>query len=323
MNRKTLQSTLLFFMTTALVAGSLAAATDATGTWTWERSFGDNQMDYTLVITGDKPDALVGTFAVKRNGELRDPVKIENVSLDGNKLTFSVTRSRNDREFTVNYDGTIEKDEINGHAKAQFNGQEREFEWVATRSAVVAGNGEPTWTSLYDGKTLEGWERVGNENSKWVVEDGAMTASGPASMLVNTSGPYKNFRYRAEVKISDGGNSGLYFRTARKPGFLDGYEAQIDSTHTDPIRTGSLYGMCHVYKQHVKPDTWFSYELEVRDDVWRGRKTTRIKISIDGNELYEYLDFEQTFKSGHFAFQHHDPKSIVHIRKVEVMPLAD
>lgn len=182
---------------------------------------------------------------------------------------------------------------------------------------------EPKWISLFDGKTLNGWEKVGNEASKWEVQDGAINGSGVPSMLVCTTGPYKNFKYRAEIKINDRGNSGLYFRTTRKPGFTDGYEAQIDSTHTDPIRTGSLYGFCHVYKQLVKPDTWFVYELEVRDDVWRGRKMTRIKITVDGNELYEHLDFGLTFKEGHFAFQQHDPGSKVAIRKVEVLPLAD
>ncbi len=156
---------------------------------------------------------------------------------------------------------------------------------------------DAAWTSLFDGKTLDGWEKVGKAESVWEVKDGAISGSGPASMLVNTSGPYKNFRYRAEIKINDGGNSGLYFRTTAKPGFTDGYEAQIDSTHTDPIRTGSIYGMCHVYKQHVKPDTWFTYDIEVRDDVWRGREMTRIKVAIDGNELYEYLDFALTFKA--------------------------
>jgi hypothetical protein len=187
--------------------------------------------------------------------------------------------------------------------------------------AMDAKAEDEKWVSLFDGKTMEGWERVGKEESKWEVKDGALSGSGPASMLVCTQGPYKNFRYRAEVKISDGGNSGLYFRTTRKPGFSDGYEAQIDSTHTDPIRTGSLYGFCHIYKRLVEPDTWFTYEIEVRDDVWRGREMTRIKITVDGNELYEHLDFAQTFKEGHFAFQHHDPGSIVAIRKVEVLEL--
>ncbi len=181
---------------------------------------------------------------------------------------------------------------------------------------------EKQWVALFDGKTLDGWEKVGkNDTSVWEVKDGALAGSGPASMLVCTKGPYKNFRYRAEVRINDKGNSGLYFRTTRTPGFSDGYEAQIDSTHTDPIRTGSLYGMCHVYKDLVKPDTWFKYELEVRDDVWRGREMTRIKITIDGNELFEFLDFEKTFKEGHFAFQQHDPGSKVSIRKIEVQEL--
>jgi hypothetical protein len=182
---------------------------------------------------------------------------------------------------------------------------------------------EEKWITLFDGKTLDGWEKVGQEKSNWEVKDGAIVGTGQPSMLVCTKGPYKNFRYRAEIQINDKGNSGLYFRTSRKPGFLDGYEAQIDSTHSDPIRTGSLYGFSHVYKQLVKPDTWFVYELEVRDDVWRGREMVRIKITVDGNELYEYLDFAKTFKSGHFAFQQHDPGSKVSIRKVEVMPLKD
>lgn len=188
-------------------------------------------------------------------------------------------------------------------------------------AGVNASAADAEWVSLFDGKTLDGWEKVGKEDSVWEVKDGAICGSGQASMLVNTTGSFKNFRYRAEIKINDKGNSGLYFRTTERPGFSDGYEAQIDSTHTDPIRTGSIYGMCHVYKEHVKPDTWFTYDIEVRDDVWRGREMTRIKITIDGNELYEYLDFEKTFKEGHFAFQQHDPGSKVSIRKVQVQPL--
>jgi len=187
--------------------------------------------------------------------------------------------------------------------------------------ASPAVQAEEKWVALFDGKSLDGWEKVGNDKSVWEVKDGEIQGSGQASMLVNTTGPYKNFRYKAEIKINDKGNSGLYFRTTRKPGFTDGYEAQIDSTHRDPIRTGSLYGMCHVYKRLVEPDAWFTYEIAVVDDVWRGKPVTKIKITVNGDELYEYFDFEKTFKEGHFAFQQHDPGSKVSIRKVEVMEL--
>ncbi|MBM4077697.1 MAG: DUF1080 domain-containing protein, partial [Planctomycetes bacterium] len=157
---------------------------------------------------------------------------------------------------------------------------------------VCVGHAEETssdgYVSLFDGKSLEGWEKVGKEESVWEVKDGAICGSGPQSMLVCTKGPYKNFRYRAEIKINDKGNSGMYFRTTRKPTFSDGYEAQIDSTHNDPIRTGSLYNYCHVYKRLVEPDTWFKYEIEVRDHVWRGKPVTKIKVIVNGDELYDY-----------------------------------
>lgn len=194
---------------------------------------------------------------------------------------------------------------------------------VASQLACHAKAADDQWVSLFDGKSLDGWDKVGEAKSVWEVKDGVLTGSGPASMLVSTKGPYRNFRYRAECKISDGGNSGLYFRCPRKPTFSDGYEAQIDSTHTDPIRTGSLYGMCHVFKRLVEPDTWFTYEVDVLDDNWRGKRVTRMKVIVNGDELYEYLDFTRTWKEGYFAFQHHDPGSKVSIRKVELIDLGD
>jgi len=165
--------------------------------------------------------------------------------------------------------------------------------WLAALAVLLqltvtgAVQAQDKWVSLFDGKTLDGWEKVGSDKSNWAVADGAIQGSGDPSMLVCTKGPYRNFRYRAEIKINDKGNSGLYFRTTRKPG------------------------------------AWFTYDLEVRDDIWRGRPMTRIRVTVDGNELYEYLDFDLTFKEGHFAFQQHDPGSRVSIRKVEVMELPE
>ncbi|MGN6547768.1 MAG: 3-keto-disaccharide hydrolase, partial [Aureliella sp.] len=91
------------------------------------------------------------------------------------------------------------------------NSMPRLFSGLALALVVLAGSTscaqEGKWTSLFDGKSLDGWEKVGKEDSKWEVKDGAIQGSGQASMLVNTSGPYKNFRYRAEIKINDKGNS--------------------------------------------------------------------------------------------------------------------
>jgi 3-keto-disaccharide hydrolase len=191
---------------------------------------------------------------------------------------------------------------------------------------VKSTGSQENWVSLFDGSTLSGWTMIvlrPGEQSKWEVVDGALVGTGQASMLFSPRGDYKNFRCRAEIKINDRGNSGMYFRTAKKASFGDGYEAQIDSTHSDPIRTGSIYGMVHIFKQLVPPDTWFTYELEVVDKIRRGKAVPSIKVTVNNEVLYEFLDFSSTFKQGHFALQQHDPGSKVQIRKFEVMELPE
>jgi len=48
----------------------------------------------------------------------------------------------------------------------------------------------------FDGKTMDGWEKVGKKDSHWEVKDGALHGSGTQSMLVYSKSAYKNFRYR-------------------------------------------------------------------------------------------------------------------------------
>ena len=51
----------------------------------------------------------------------------------------------------------------------------------------------------------------------------------------------QNCEFKAEVKINHGGNSGMYFRAKFGPEWPAGYEAQVNNTHSDWRRTGSLY----------------------------------------------------------------------------------
>ena len=205
----------------------------------------------------------------------------------------------------------------------------KSYQWarVGLCSLVVAGMTAcgakaEDWVSLFDGKTLSGWTQGGGQGkSHWEVKNGSIVGSGSASMLYSPK-KYKNFKYRAEVKINDKGNSGLYFRCPSPNGsFSEGYEAQIDSTHADPIRTGSIYGFVHVYKAPVPPDTWFTYELEVVDKDWRGIVMPHITVKVNGEVLFMYMDRTKAWKEGHFAFQQHDPGSRVEIRKIEVVEL--
>jgi hypothetical protein len=192
----------------------------------------------------------------------------------------------------------------------------------AVGCSAATATAEDEWVSLFDGTTLSGWTMAGSDKSKWEVVDGAIVGSGNASMLYSPRGDYTNFKFRAEVKISDGGNSGLYFRSPTADGdFSKGYEAQIDSTHKDPIRTGSIYGFLHIYEQLVPPDTWFTYEIECQDKEWRGLTVPHIKVSVNGKLLFMFIERTKAWDKGYFAFQQHDPGSKVQIRKIEVQEL--
>ena len=175
------------------------------------------------------------------------------------------------------------------------------------------------FVQIFNGKDLDGWEafdRNGKQDDfskNWVVKDGVIQGMGPASHLFVPKGNYKDFIYRAEVKIADKANSGMYFRTAKGPGFPKGYEAQVNSTHTDPLRTGTLYNFVPVTKDLVAPDTWFTQEIEAVGN--------HIVIRVNGEKVVDFTDPKNTFKEGFFAFQQHDPGSKVQIRKVEVKEL--
>jgi hypothetical protein len=173
------------------------------------------------------------------------------------------------------------------------------------------------WVQLFNGKDLTGFKTHPKDKAKWKVKDGVIIGSGGVGHLYSERGDYKNFRYRVEAKINDGGNSGQYFRTQFGPGFPKGYEAQINSTHRDPVRTGSLYGFkdCLIKKQLHKPDEWFTQEVIARGNhiiiKVNGKTTVDTKIT-DKNRLY---------LQGHFAIQQHDPGSHVQVRKIEVKEL--
>jgi hypothetical protein len=209
-----------------------------------------------------------------------------------------------------------------------------------------------SWVQLFNGKDLTGWKMVPNPGNGisdltdkkvdgkvvafegtvrgkkiplWRVEDGVIIGGGPSTHLFSERGDYTDFHFRVEAKINDHGNSGQYFRTKFEPGFPLGYEAQINATHGDAVKTGSLYPDARTtlknYKDKItvmntaphKPDEWFTQEV-----IAVGPKIT---ILVNGKKTVEWEDPEYRYKEGHFALQAHDPGSVMSFRKVEVKEL--
>ncbi len=173
------------------------------------------------------------------------------------------------------------------------------------------------WVQLFNGKDLTGWKVYPSGTGQWKVENGILIGSGPASHLFSQRDDYENFVYRVEAKINDGGNSGQYFRTKFGPGFPKGYEAQINATHKDKIRTGSLYfpkvKEVLVFEQLHKPDEWFTQEVTAVGN--------HIIIKVNGKTTVDWKDPNNTYTKGHFALQQHDPGTVVQFRKIEVKEL--
>lgn len=128
------------------------AEVDPSGTWKWEREFNENKIDDTLRLKsgGNK---LSGTYkTVFENGPpgLSDPVKIDDGKIDGDKISFTVTRSFNDNEFTVAYSGKLAGDKITGNAEVDFGNGLREFDWNAKR-VVAASDVVGKWNVKFEG----------------------------------------------------------------------------------------------------------------------------------------------------------------------------
>jgi hypothetical protein len=178
--------------------------------------------------------------------------------------------------------------------------------------ALVVPAADGGWIRMFDGKTLDGW-KASERPDAWHVKDGAIVGDGDVSHLFWMTRECENCEFKADVKISDGGNSGMYFRTAFGPGFPKGYEAQVNSSHKDPKRTGSLYNFKNVYEQLVPPDTWFNQHIIVQGN--------HIVIKVNGKTAVDYTDEKNTYTKGYLAMQQHNKGSVVMYKNLQMKPL--
>jgi Domain of Unknown Function (DUF1080) len=98
-------------------------------------------------------------------------------------------------------------------------------------------------------------------------------------------------RIQGRYQINDGGNSGLFFRKGFGPHSAKGYEAQINSMHVDPKKTGSLYNFQNVYDRLVPPEAWFNQHIIANGN--------HIVIRVTSKTVVDFIDERNTFKKGY------------------------
>ncbi|WP_166823406.1 family 16 glycoside hydrolase [Thalassoroseus pseudoceratinae] len=91
----------------------------------------------------------------------------------------------------------------------QIQGPKSQLKILISRPLARLTKPESDFTSLFDGKTFDGWDHSGN----WVIEDGAFYRKSRGGSLTYTAATVPDdFELRFDWKVSQGCNSGVYYR---------------------------------------------------------------------------------------------------------------
>jgi len=169
----------------------------------------------------------------------------------------------------------------------------------ATETAELAPNTlspeeiEEGFVLLFDGETTTGWRGYGKDHfpAAWVIVDGTLhiQGSGRGEAGAKDGGDiiydkeFQNFHLKLEWKVSEGGNSGIFYLGQETPDFdfiwKTAPEMQILDNERHPDATagvdgnrqaGSLYDLYPAKPQNAKPaGEWNQVEIKVfNGSVW-------------------------------------------------------
>jgi len=134
-------TTLIKVVTCAILAlGAVAQAqdkkVDPSGTWTWTvpgRNGGpDRKSTLKLKLEGDK---LTGTLSAPGRGGQNNDTEIADGKINGDEISFAVTREFQGNKVTTKYNGKVSGDSIKGKAAFERNGEAQSRDWEAKREA--------------------------------------------------------------------------------------------------------------------------------------------------------------------------------------------
>ncbi len=193
------------------------------------------------------------------------------------------------------------------------------------------------WRSLFDGKSLDGWEHVGP--GEMVLKDGVIRTEGGMGLLWYTKEKFGDCVIRVVYRTGDSrANSGVFVRIADKPkdpwyAVHHGYEVQISDADDDYHGTGAIYSLSKTKARPVNPaGEWNTMEITLRGQ--------EIIISLNGGEVNHFdptksavpertKDYEPERgprpASGYIGLQNHGDvtnNAYVDFKEVSVRPLT-
>lgn len=228
------------------------------------------------------------------------------------------------------------------------------FSCKTTKNATktVAQNTQQSeWESLFDGSSLDHWKmfKADNIDPSWSIKDGVMVFTPPAkrekgvNYNIVTKKEYTSFVLSVDWKISEGGNSGIFWGISEDPKFGQPYasaaEIQVldNEKHPDgkngPTRqAGALYDLIGPPKDVTKPiGEWNTCVISINHNTNKGSATLNgtivAEFPLSGPEwdaMIEKSKFKgwdgfAEYKTGRIGFQDHG--NIVSFRNVKIKEL--
>lgn len=191
------------------------------------------------------------------------------------------------------------------------------------------------FTNLFNGKDLTGW-KISGPAQTFKVENGAIVANGATGTACGGCGhlfydgsvhghQFRNFDLRLDVMARSRSNGGIYVMTEfQESGFpAKGFEIQLNNSHTDRIRTGSLYHVVDLSHIPAKDDEWFPMEI-----IAKGQTISVLVKNVKVLEWTQPADWNGAYDTpgrkigpGTVAFQAHDPNSFTYYTNIRIRSL--
>src|SRR5258706_15727218 len=157
---------------------------------------------------------------------------------------------------------------------------------LAYAALMNAADTEAGFKSIFDGKTFDGWKTATEHPGTLKIEDGALVAHGERCHLfyVGDEKPFKDFELKVDVMTEPNSNGGIYFHTKyQETGWpTNGFECQVNVSHSDWKKTGSLYDVANLGNTPAKDNEWWTQDITVQ-----GNKVT---VKINGVLVLEYTE---------------------------------
>jgi hypothetical protein len=182
------------------------------------------------------------------------------------------------------------------------------------------------WTSLFDVKTLGGWEPADGKSGYDVRNGQIVLLTNGDSGYLRTQADFQDFALRLDFKLASMTNSGVFLRGDRRGGdpawtgcevqVLDDFDwERVTKTTLEPWQhCGSLYGSVPPKVEALKPiGEWNTYEIECRGTHMSTKLNGQELWSVDTNDVTVpegKLKFAERVKTGFIGLQRHAPEQV-------------